>query len=325
VNKKRQLVLTIFLSRILFFGLGISYIINLAKNISIICMFIGFLLGYLLLNYLLEKDIYSFLKIKLGKVFLAFICLFLLNNIMVAFSTLTSNFYLITTPTILIVISICLVFLYGSTKGLGTILRFSDFLIMISVLIYIFIVIFLTKNINITNFLPIKIDNIANGLLSIIATSILSNIPIILLLSLTKSIDKPSIKKGYLIGSLSILLMLIGIIGIFGFDFSNTIRYPEYILLKKISVLNTFENIETFLSIIWFNDLIITGIICTMILKNILSKKTFYIIYFLEIFFCYKVFINNYQNTLFLFQNTFYILSIPFLIVILYKKKKHVT
>jgi len=316
MNKKRQIVLTIFLSRILFFGLGISYILKASQNFSIISFILGIILGLLILNVLINKNLYQFFKTKLGKFILILISLYLINNIIVAFSILTSNFYLITTPPILLVISICLILLYGSSKSVGTIYRFSDLLIIISVLIYSIISLFISKNIDINNFLPIKINNMFNVMNSIISTAIFLDTPVILIFSLVNSVDRKSLNIGFLIGALSSLLIILGIIGIFGIDFSNIIRYPEYILLKKINILNIFEHLENFLSIIWFNDLILTGIICTFILRNNLCRVKFYTLFTLEIILCYTLFINNYQNILLLFNYTSYILFIPLIILI---------
>lgn len=322
MNKKRQIVLTIILSRILFFGLGISYILKAAVNFSIISILLGFFLGILILNILIKKDLYNFFKTKLGKIIIIFLCLFLINNVIVAFSILTSNFYLTTTPNILIVISISLVFLYGSNKTIGTLYRFSDFLIVISILAYAIIILFVINNIDINNFLPIKINNYLSIINSIISTAIFLNTPIILIFSLTNDIDRKAINTGYIIGFISIFLITLSIIGIFGIDFSNIIRYPEYIILKKINILNTFEHLENFLSIIWFNDLVLTGILCCFILRKVLNKKVFYIFFITEIFLSYKIFVSNYQNILLLFNYTSYILLIPLIICFFVSLKK---
>ena len=66
MNKKRQLILTTFLVRTTYFGVGISYCLKYGKNLTILMMLLGMILGYFLLNILLSCNLTKFFKTKIG-------------------------------------------------------------------------------------------------------------------------------------------------------------------------------------------------------------------------------------------------------------------
>ena len=53
MNSKRQGILSIFLSRVLYFGVGISYILAYGNNFTIINFLIGLIFGFILLFLML--------------------------------------------------------------------------------------------------------------------------------------------------------------------------------------------------------------------------------------------------------------------------------
>ena len=321
MSNKQQTILSIFLSRVLYFGVGISYILDKCQNFSLFAAAIGLIIGFFILKILTGKDIYSFFKTKIGKLAILFIAFFLINNCLVAFAILGSNFYLVNTPPILIIIPLYLLILYGTKKGLTSTLRLSNILIFTSFLGVFLMFTSIFKNIILNNFLPIIIKNgfdVANGIL---ASTILSISPIIALLALNKNVDKKSILKGYTIGSISIYLTFICIIGIFGSGLTNIFRYPEYILLKKITIFRHFEHLENFLAIIWFNDLLITSLICSHLINTIFTNKKFYLISIIAVLTTYFIFINKYQNILILYHNTSYMLLVPTILTLIFSKK----
>lgn len=312
MNSKRQGVLSIFLSRVLYFGVGISYILSHGNNFTIISFLISTLLGFLFLMLMLKGDWESFFKTFLGKGIILGLAFFLINNCLVALAVLGSNFYLINTPPLIIIIPSFILILYGVKKGLATCLRLSDILIFISVIIGTLAILSIQKNISFTNYFPLEILNKNDILDCIISSTFYSISPIILELSLLKKeeINKKAIISGYLIGSLTIFLMILCILGIFGVDFAVMFRYPEYILLKKVNLFNQFEHLETFLSILWFNDLLITSLLAGLLINKVFREKWLYIVSIIHLGFVYFFFISNYQRILHLYHYTFYILGI---------------
>lgn len=321
MNKKRQLVLATFLSRTMYFGLGTSYIFHYGEKMTILGLTIGMVLGYLVLKFLLIKNIKFFFKTKIGLIIILFLSFFLINNALIAFSIMGSNFYLLKTPPLLIIIPLFILILYGVKKGLKTILRLSDILIFVSMIILVLIFTSIGHNIVFNNFLPLDFK-ISRGFLNVIISSMAYSItPLLLELAIVDSPDKKSIEKGYLLGSLSILLIVIYIVGIFGTDFATRYRYPEYILLKKINFFQEFLHLETFLAIIWFNDLLITSLLAGYIIASFFKGKTLYMISILHLLFNYFFFINNYQHILLIYHYTIYILAIPILLTLIFAKK----
>ena len=105
-------------------------------------------------------------------------------------------------------------------------------------------------------------------------------------------------------------LAILCILGIFGGNFALLFRYPEYILLKKVNLFNQFEHLETFLSILWFNDLLITSLLAGLLINKVFKGKWLYIVSILHLCFVYFFFISNYQHILLLYHCTFYVLGI---------------
>lgn len=312
MNSKRQSVLSIFLSRVLYFGVGISYILAHGKNFTIINFLIGFVLGFGLLLLMLKGDWDNFFKSLLGKIIILSLAFFLVNNCLVAFAVLGSNFYLINTPPLLIIVPLFILILYGVKKGLATTLRLSDILIFISIIIGILAILSIQKNIDFNNYLPIEMLDKCDSLKCILSSAFYSVSPIILELTFLKKdeVNKKAIILGYLIGSLTIFIMILCILGIFGGNFALLFRYPEYILLKKVNLFNQFEHLETFLSILWFNDLLITSLLAGLLINKVFKGKWLYIVSILHLCFVYFFFISNYQHILLLYHCTFYVLGI---------------
>ena len=319
-SNRVQSILAFTLSRCLYFGLGISFLINKGKNLSIIASLIGFIIGYFILKYIANKDFNSFSNSLLGKIIIVSLSIYITNYTLIAFSILASNFYLTNTPTYFIAIPLFIVILYGVKCGFPTITRLSELLIIISIFIFIIISISISFNVDIDNYLPIifKIDK--NFIECIISTIVYSITPNILLLYIVKDYNKKSILKGYIFGSLSILLTMLGIIGVLGSNLASIYRYPEYKLLQQINILNFLEKQETFFALIWFIDLLVTALVSQYIVSTIFKKK-YNIVALITVIISLFFFINNYQNALFIYNTTNYILLI-FLIIFLFIKTK---
>ena len=321
MNKKRQLVLATFLSRTMYFGLGTSYVFHYGEKMTILGLTIGIILGYLVLKFLLIKNIKSFFKTKIGLVIILFLSFLLVNNALIAFSIMGSNFYLLKTPPLLIIIPLFILILYGVKKGLKAILRLSDILIFVSMIILVLIFTSIGHNIVFNNFLPLDFKH-SRGFLNVIISSMSYSItPLLLELAIVDSPDKKSIEKGYLLGSFSILLMVIYIAGIFGTDFATRYRYPEYILLKKVNLFQEFLHLETFLAIIWFNDLLITSLLAGFLIASYFKGNKLYIVSIIHLLFNYLFFINNYQHILLIYHYTIYVLLVPLLLTLFLSKR----
>ena len=185
-------------------------------------------------------------------------------------------------------------------------------MIFISIIIGILAILSIQKNIDFNNYLPMEMLDKCDSLKCILSSAFYSVSPIILELTFLKKdeVNKKAIILGYLIGSLTIFIMILCILGIFGGNFALLFRYPEYILLKKVNLFNQFEHLETFLSILWFNDLLITSLLAGLLINKVFKGKWLYIVSILHLCFVYFFFISNYQHILLLYHCTFYVLGI---------------
>ena len=311
MNSKRQGVLSIFLSRGLYFGVGISYILAHGIDFTVINFLLGFFLGLFMLILMLNCDWQVFFQSIWGKIIILGLSFFLVNNCLIAFAVLGSNFYLINTPPLFIVGPLIILIIYGVKKGLATTLRLSDILIFTSVIVGTIAILSIQKNIDFSNYFPLEMVDKTDTLKCIFSSAFFSVSPIILELAFLKKdeVNKKAIIYGYLIGGFTIFLMILCILGIFGGEFACIFRYPEYILLKKVNLFNQFEHLENFLSILWFNDLIITSLLAGLLINKVFKNNWLYVVSIIHLAFVYFFFINNYQHILMLYHYTFYILE----------------
>ena len=148
-----------------------------------------------------------------------------------------------------------------------------------------------------------------------------SIIPNILLLNYKDKLKFKDISIGYVLGCLTTIYLMYLIISIYGIDFAMIVRFPEYLILKKFTILNYISNVENILILVWIFNLLISGWLAIRVLRDNLDKRVFYI--FIIIFLLgIEFFLNrNYVNILFI-RNYSYIVWIVLLILSLIIKKK---
>jgi hypothetical protein len=74
------------------------------------------------------------------------------------------------------------------------------------------------------------------------------------------------------------ILVLFLIISIYGSDFSSIVRFPEFMILKKIDILGYFNNLENVLVTEWMVNIFICAFICCRVIKDICPNLFFYLI-----------------------------------------------
>ena len=117
------------------------------------------------------------------------------------------------------------------------------------------------------------------------------------------------------------------IYGIFSYPLVESIRYPEYVLLKKISIGGFIQNIENFVSFIWLFNIIISLLYLTNNIKNCLNNKKI-INFIVPVLFIIASIVNKYYVAMLtMYKYEPFILGITALIFIIfnynYKKKSH--
>lgn len=255
----------------LFSGIGTYNIIKIAKVDAYISVIFSYLIGFLILflfiyifNY--RKDLNLTLKVNylfgkyLGFVINTFInILVLLNGIILLYNI--SNFaisqFLSETPLLIFMLLLGLILIYNVSLGIKNISKVS--------IIFLGIICFLTiistggtiPSFEVSNIKPILENGISKPLQGGIILTLTNTIPIFTLLIIPKEkVLKEDGLNRYLIifYSLAFLFVFLAIfltMGSLGIYLSELYQYPEYTVLKKISLFNFIDRIENFIYIKW--------------------------------------------------------------------------
>ncbi len=348
ITKRQYIILSFFLTRSLFFGLGISKILNCSQNDSWLSAIIGTAIGIGILSfvYYFKKKHISYLPLlKKGiigficKLLLLFLASFCLHDVIISLTTMTSSFLLPLTPPVIIAIAIIITIIYGNKKGVSSFAKVAEILIPISLLIILIKIIASSFISDYTNFLPLLYGHKIGIIKGSLIYCALSVAPCFLLLIIKDiKLSYKDVVSGYILGSFSIILTFISVIGVLGPTLANIMRYPEYMTLKKLRIFNFIENIENILAFTWLFDLIILGYMSAYNIKEIIkislnNKKVAKISYLLWIviigFVGVYIFNKYYYLTIDLYNLEPYIIAGTiisliiafFLLVIKYKNK----
>ncbi|MBQ9013957.1 MAG: GerAB/ArcD/ProY family transporter [Bacilli bacterium] len=272
--------LVFFLMHANFIGITFNSLINISKQDSYLSILIGFIVGIIpliiyiyIFNYepnlnLNEKNVKLFGNI-FGNIINIIILIFTLLLITIAFSnliTIIHSDYLSKTPIILVIITFLIPIYYAVNTGLKSICRTSLIMLYITILLIILSNIGLLIQIDINNFKPFihNTKSIFNGSIYFIMYNITP-------LYLINIIPKNSIMHNnktvkyilffYFMSILSLFLVNLNIIGILGYKLSILFKYPEFQILKKVSILGISSRIDSILFIQWIFEILIFVII----------------------------------------------------------------
>ncbi len=298
------------ISQPLFLGIGFINIIKSLGNDYWIGIIIGLIIG-LLLNYILNilsRPNNKYLFILLNILFLLIITVVLSNCI--------SSLYLNKTPLNLIVLPLLLIAFYSSIKGDDTIFKVANIIVLINIILFLIASISLIPLISITNFLPLIGDSsIISILLSALDFALISSTPLILFPNLKKNYNY----KVHFISIFTIIGFFVLIIGTLGVNVASIFNYPEYIIFKRVTFLDFFDNIQNIIFLMWiFAAFSLIGL-CTLNIRKNTNKKTLLMI--LIIILLISNVISNYTLFNFINSNIRYILLLILAIFFLGKIK----
>ena len=318
INKRQYIILSFFLTRALFLGGCFSLLVKLTKNSMLIAGGIGMLVGYFLL-YLLFK-----MKGSLSTIVKVMICIVILLINTLSSNMLTSNYLLSNTPTLFILLFFFIVLLYGKSKKMEVIGRVSEIVIMLSILVYVLGYIGIGTNIEISKMLPIMNSKFIDVIKGIVIFSSAALLPNILLLDYKEDLKFKDISIGYIVGSISILLIMFFILTIYGSELSSIARFPEYLILKKVNIMNYITNLENVLVMEWIVNIIICCLFSIKVLFNSMKnvKVLFYIVIVSLIMICEMFLFKNYSYVLMIKNYIYYICFILVILSLLFRKKK---
>jgi len=315
ITKRQYNILSFYLTRTLFLGGGFTLLIKLGKNDLLIASFLGMLLGYFLLYLFFKKGTVD--KFMSSIVAVSTLVMGILSN-----TVLTSNYLLFTTPTLLIVIIFFLALLYAAKKEFKVIGRVSEIFVFVSLILIVLSLFSLGKLIRIDRFLPLLNTSIMNIIKGIIVFAGASILPNILLVNYKGDLEFRDIHIGYIVGSLLMIVVLFFVVGIYGSEFSSIVRFPEFLILKKIDIMGYLSNLENVLVTEWIFNVLISSWVCVKVLKDNMNNGLFYIIILLLIIGSELLLNRNYVNVLFVKQYFYYIAFGITLISLVVKKRK---
>lgn len=339
-SKLENFSVNYFLTRALFLGIGFSAIIGLSKQDSFLAFIVGTLIGLifiLLINkiqkYKGEKTLSDVLKEMKGlgiflRVIFIIYALTLLCEGLTFIQLFASSFFLIRTPIWFISIPLVLLLIRICKNGPTTTFRVATCLFPISVFLTLISLCALCGYANVENISPIFVTPPIDFLKSVFYYTSLSVSPSILMLITNKSNNTWS----YLFGSFTLIAKMFLIIAIIGPLLASVYRFPEYIILKEIKILDFIEKIENIVALSWIFDVFVYLSMASLMAKELLPKKGKHIVHALLVVLCFFIsfhFIGKYYTNELLIYYFFpilvasiFLITIPTLFVYLFRQYK---
>lgn len=325
--KTNKGILAYFLSRGLFLGGGISTLFLYSSKDAYISIILGTLLGigivYIiskvstnihtyLPEYLKEKNV---LNILIRLIFIIYI-LFLILISLIILATFLYSYFLPFTPSLISCLPFIILTTLLNSKSTTKITYVAQILLVLSLTLILTKTLLLTNEFDFSNLLPIFSTKPTSIFKTAIIFAILSTSPFLTIID--EQITFKQNLKYYLLSMLTIFIVVLSITIVLG-EMVNIYSYPEYSVLRKISLFNFIENIENFVSAGWFFDIFISLSIYSLKFKNLLNRKS-NIIPFIVVLIILKLVndyvANNFYNSMAIYKVFPWILGI-FLLIIL--------
>lgn len=182
--------------------------------------------------------------------------------------------YLYRTPTMAVAIMFGLCFYYLISKGINTIAKTSTILFYIGAILFTLTFIGLIIQTDLSNFLPFNEQGILpifNGSFHVLTLNI-TPIFIMSIIPYNKIKGNDKFIKNcllfYIIGLFSIFFVNFCVISIYGSNLAILFQYPEFHLLKRLSLIGFIERVENVLSVEWIFGMIMLIVISLNFVKE---------------------------------------------------------
>ena len=236
-----------FNSRALFIGYGLSLLFKMSHHDILFSILLGFVLGLIFLFAFNNKKDYKLIK---------FVTTILLSVIVfISIINLTKTLYLENTPLVLIICFSLIVVYYISSIKNNAWNKLTSILYVISLVMFVIIFLGLSVHIRIDYLRPIKIIDFKEVFKSSLMFFIISICPII---RLNEKDNKKEVIIRYIVSSITIFLMAFIVLSVLGEKEALLYRYPEYIVLKRIKMLDFISNVDNILFFAIYLDLIVS-------------------------------------------------------------------
>lgn len=315
-----------FLIRSTCVGIVLEGALLLAKNNAYLSLLISGILSLIVfyLYYLIIKKNVSFGLISniIKSIFLFILSCILFTNLI----TFITSEYLYNTPKWFVGVFFLIPLIYITFFNEKVIGRCGLFLFYISIFLFMISFIFLFFKVDYSNFLPFMKTDFKDFGLSIFNSFIYIITPLLIIMDLPvenrESLKFRDIIPGYVLGFSSIIMLLILIIGIYGYRISLLLDYPSFQILKRITSISFFERAEHFIFMQWiFDTFICISFSLNSIKKSFNNKYLMIIVFGLLLFLPLFFFKNNVIFTNFIVYKLPIILFIILILIWILKKR----
>lgn len=317
--------LNFFITRALMIGVTFNALINSMKQDSWLIPILSVIPAIILIiaaNYImkykpdldLSLKIIELFKKKLG-IFIIILFILLFGFICILNFLNLNNFiqsqFLTRTPFIAISIMFMIATYYILNKGISVIARCGTILMFISIILFILSLIGLMPQVKISNIKPIFTSSPYDYITGLNSFYAFNTLPLLLLTIIPKNkIKNENVKKtlliSYFVSMISLFVIIFQTIAVFGYELSNMYEYPQFLVLKHVSLVGLSSRIESILIMQVIFDILILNIFiiyfigrCIKSTFNIKRKDLIYFIICISIIFLtiyiskYNVFLDN--------------------------------
>ena len=270
----------------------LNLIINISNNQVIFSAILGSLMGFLPVIIFIfindsktEENIFDKINNCFKKAIapllnvILIISVFLISSYSLYNISLFINYSLLNDMALLpIMIAFILVCIYLSSRGIKTIIRVSVLCFIVFIIISLINLFTLVPYSNPLKLFPLVINNKKNIYVSGLYYMLVSTTALFLLLVIPKNHINNSNKYNkfliisYIVSMIYNLITIILIISILGYKLSSFFKYPEIVVLQKVSLLNFIERIEDILSFKMLFDLIFILVLGLFYIKSGIMK-----------------------------------------------------
>ena len=271
MKKINYLTLMFFVIRSCFIGMSLNTLLYFSKNSSYISIIIGTIIGICLLilfDYISrlypDKNLYEIIDCSFKKsianilkfiilIFTFFMSFIIFWNLL----TFISSQFLYKTPNIIIAICFMIAIIYTCFKGYDTYIRSTTIIFTFTIILFFISLISLTMQSDITKSFPLSISDSITGSYFFTGFNIL---PLFLLLNIPRNKIKDNDNflkhKIYtlIFSSFTLFSVTYLVLTIYGIKLASLLQFPEFHLLKNISIFGFIERMENILALQWIFD-----------------------------------------------------------------------
>lgn len=251
-----------FYSRFLFWGFGISLILNIVGTGFWISELLGAVISFAILYFVKKPYNAAWFKNLSGFTF-AFLATIIIAN-------LGGTMYLKETPNWILSLVPLITGFIVSKSSLKPFWKTISLMFIFSLFMFFSSTAILVSNVKMENLLPASYD--VRAVLEGTAIFVLTSVTPVLCLNDFK--DKKSLLLNHVTSTVTVLVMSFLIVSVLGSQEAMLYRYPEFVLLKRIKIYEFFSNVENLFVIMIVTDFV-TTIACgfrNMKLKNVISQ-----------------------------------------------------